>query len=342
MQLEDEYMITIAEIKDVHLEISSLCNARCPICPRNFKGYPYNDGYIEKNLSFNESKKIFTPTFLKQLRSIRVNGNFGDIVMNPESLDILEYFKKENSFLKITVSTNGSARDKNFWKRLAQLAEIDFCLDGLEDTHTIYRQNTNWKTIIKNAQIVIENKGIANWKFIKFDHNAHQIDECKKLSEELGFSQFKLTDHGRNSGPAYDTYGNLVNILGNYNGETSFPILFHKKKTDLVLLEDIIHGKTPKKNIICQTKKFKSIYISSTGDVYPCCWLGFNPKSFGHGEYHEAVNEQIKKLLPNSNNALESSLEECINWFNKVQQSWNFPTYTDGRLVICDDVCGLN
>ena len=334
-------MIDYKNIKSVHLEISSLCNARCPLCPRNFRGYNYNDGYIERNLTLDDVKKIFHVTFLKQLSQIRINGNFGDIVMNPEGPEIVEYFKSANSKLQITISTNGSGRSKNFWHRLAENAEIDFCLDGLEDTHTLYRQNTDWKTIIKNAQHVIKNNGVANWKFILFDHNKHQVEEAKKLAMDLGFRQFKLIDDGRNAGPVFDNKGNLFHVIGNYKGETSFPILFHKKKTDIVLVEDIIENRMPKSSIRCDTKTNSEIYITSTGEVYPCCFTGFSPRTYGHGEYHEAINQQIKDLLPKTNNALENSLEDCVSWFNKIQDSWKIQSYEGGRLVVCDDNCGF-
>lgn len=333
-------MITYENIRQVHLEISSLCNARCPLCPRNFKGYPYNDGYLERNLTLKDVKTIFNLNFLNQLDTIRINGNFGDIVMNPEGPEIVEYFKSKNSNLHITISTNGSARSADFWKKLAPLAEIDFCLDGLKDTHTLYRQNTDWDTVIKNACTVIENNGSANWKFIVFDHNKHQLDVARDLSIRLGFKNFKVVDHGRNSGPVYDSNGNLVHVMGHYKGETSFPILFHKKKTDLVLLEDIIKNKKPKNKVHCQTKIFSEIYISSSGEVYPCCFTGFSPRTFGHGEYHQAANSQIKKLLPFNNNLLQTSLQECISWFNKIEESWKLDTYEEGRIVICDDFCG--
>ena len=53
-------MILYNDIKDVHLEISSLCNASCPWCPRTFWGYPYNGGYPEVNLTLDHAKKILT------------------------------------------------------------------------------------------------------------------------------------------------------------------------------------------------------------------------------------------------------------------------------------------
>jgi sulfatase maturation enzyme AslB (radical SAM superfamily) len=111
--------------------------------------------------------------------------------MNPEGPDIVEYFFSVNPNLKITISTNGGARDQKFWSRLAQTpAIIQFCIDGLADTHHLYRQNTSYKTVIKNANTVIRNGGHAVWKMIQFDHNQHQIEQCRELSKQLGFKNF--------------------------------------------------------------------------------------------------------------------------------------------------------
>lgn len=333
-------MISYSDIRDVHLEISSRCNASCPLCPRNFNGYPHNDGYPELSMTLENAKHIFNPEFISQLTTLRINGNYGDIVMNHEAVDIIKYFRVSNSNLKISISTNGSARNKIFWSSLAKLnVEVSFCLDGLEDTHSLYRQNTSWNTVIKNAVTFINSGGHATWKFIQFDHNIHQIDQCKALSHQLKFKHFQLVDHGRNLGPVFDKNGKHTHNIGNYQGLTEFPILFNKKKTDLVLLEDIIPGKIPKNTINCKTKLKKSIYIAANGEVYPCCWTGFYPRTFGHGQYHQAVNAQLKPLMK-PNNAIERPLEECIIWFDSIQNLWNAKTYEHGRLVVCDDACG--
>jgi MoaA/NifB/PqqE/SkfB family radical SAM enzyme len=142
-------------------------------------------------------------------------------------------------------------------------------------------------------------------------------------------------------GPVFDKHGNLQHVLGDYQGEKSFEILFHKKRTDMVLLEDIVPYVTQHSEINCYTKQARSIYISSTGDVYPCCFTGFNPKTYGKGEYHEAVNAQLAPLIKN-NNVLEHSLQECIQWFNKVEESWAKDSFEEGRLVCCNDNCGFD
>jgi hypothetical protein len=115
-------------------------------------------------------------------------------------------------------------------------------------------------------------------------------------------------------------------------------VLFHSRKNDEVLLEDIVPGRQVK-DIKCAVQKSKSVYISSVGDVYPCCFLGFSPKTYGHGNYHQAANAQFKNLIKN-NNALENTLEKCLEWFSEIENSWKIPTFEQGRLVICNDVCG--
>ena len=83
-------MLSLSNIKHLHMEFSTICNARCPLCPRNLFGYPINHGYKETNLSLELVKKSFHPIFVKQLTNLQVNGNFGDFVSNPESLTIVK------------------------------------------------------------------------------------------------------------------------------------------------------------------------------------------------------------------------------------------------------------
>lgn len=331
-------MYSVTDIRHLHLEISSRCNAACPLCPRNLYGYPYNDGYVEHDMTLAEAQTIFSPQFIAQLDEIYINGNFGDAVMNDQTLDIVSWFLDCSPTLLVTISTNGGARNSTFWKSLAKLgARVSFCIDGLEDTHSLYRQNTMYSTVIKNAKTFIEAGGHAVWKMIAFDYNLHQRSQARKISQDLGFAKFQLVDHGRNTAPVFDKIGNLIHTLGAPK-ETNFQKIFWSRTTDEVLLEDIVLERTPKV-IDCQVKKQKSIYVSSMGEVSPCCFLGFSPQTYGHGNYHQAANHQIRHMIK-KNNALHHSLEQCIEWFNSIEESWKQSTFEQGRLVICNDVCG--
>ena len=107
------------------------------------------------------------------------------------------------------------------------------------------------------------------------------------------------------------------------------------------MLEDIVQDRTPCSSVTCNAVTSRSIYISATGDVSPCCWTGFYPHTYGHGQYHQAANAQLTPLIA-ENNALEYPLTHCVEWFANIKQQWAKSTYELGRLVICDDNCGTH
>src|SRR5210317_850320 len=108
-------MISYNDIKHVELELSSYCNANCPLCPRNLFGYTYNTGYTAKHLTLAEVKQILEPEFILQLDKVTFEGNYGDPLMNPELLDIVNYINKP-----IELFTNASMQTKTFWQKLAK------------------------------------------------------------------------------------------------------------------------------------------------------------------------------------------------------------------------------
>ena len=334
---------SIDQVKHVHLEISSLCNAACPLCPRNLQGYPYNAGYKEHNMTLAEAQKIFTIDFIKQITVLIINGNFGDAVMNPDTVSIVNYFKQYNPALHINISTNGGARDAKFWRELAKPGiEVSFCIDGIDDyTHGLYRRNTLYTTVMRNAGTFIAAGGHANWKMIKFQHNQHQHQEARQISIDRGFRNFSLVYDGRDSGPVYNNNGDFAYLIGPDKIDwTPQPrieqVIEHNRKTDAriqwVQKEEI-------KDIHCEVSKSKSIYVSSTGDIFPCCYMGFNPAEYRNNSDHGYAMEQIG-LIISKNNALEHDLATCIEWFDQIEASWNKDSFENGRLLTCNQTCG--
>lgn len=329
----------------LHLEISSLCNAECPLCPRNFHGFTFNAGYIEHNMTLAECQQLFPAEFVKQLTEVLLNGNFGDMLMNPEAADIVEYFRSVNPDLAIKINTNGGARNAEFWTRLAKTrAVVHFCLDGLEDTHSIYRRNTVYATVLKNAQTFIQAGGRAVWRMIRFDHNQHQIDLARKLSRELRFGNFMLVDQGRNTGPVFNNKKELVYVLGNYTGETDLD----KKLNHIIKMQsdtgindiDFKNFGPAADKIICQAIPERSIYVNSLGEVYPCCWIGMNPLTYGRGNlWQYYANKQVAPLIKD-NQALVVGLEQATAWFDQVEQSWERASFAEGKLLTCSNQCG--
>lgn len=177
--------------------------------------------------------------------------------------------------------------------------------------------------------------GYAIWKMIPFDHNKHQIDDCRALAKELGFFQFKLNDQGRDKGPVYDRKGNLTHIIGD-------PWIKEQKIDNVISIheKDIITKIPPVETLgtpSCETKNKNTVYISAEGKLYPCCYLGFSPSTYNFF-FNSFVNRQIKGYQKN-NDLHVNTLEEAFAWFSDVEESWKKPDYTVGRLLQCDLKC---
>jgi MoaA/NifB/PqqE/SkfB family radical SAM enzyme len=330
-------MLKYNDISSVHLEISTRCNAACPECPRNFRGVDVIDSYPICDMSLEQAKKIFPPSFLKQLNHILINGNYGDFITARDGLEIVEYFTDVNPNLTIEISTNASGRP-NIWSRLGELnTRVHFRLDGLKDTHHLYRQYTDFDLIMENASKFIAAGGYAIWAFIPFVHNEHQIDQARELSKQLGFREFHIVDAGRNVGPVFTRDGNYSHSLGNYTGSKNFDELFtfhlhYVDKPEITILQT----EHANRKIDCYAKKQKEIYITANGEVYPCCWLGFYPMQ----ETGNPSNMQLRPIIKN-NNALEHSIEHAVEWFNEIEQSWNLDSVAQGKIYTCNETCGI-
>ena len=331
-------MLKLDQITVVQIELTTRCNARCPMCMRNYRGLDYNSGYPDTELTIDNIRHIFYPKLLAQLKQnlnygINFNGNLGDFCNARDSVEIVEYFVSAG--VKININTNGSARNPAWWQRLALPGvHIGFAIDGLEDTHHLYRQDTDWYRVIQNARAFISAGGSATWRFVPFDHNRHQEAECRRLSQEWGFVEFKNIHAGRDTGPVYSRTGEFVHWLG-------------KPRDDIPPIKDMLHSHntwfdaktikiakdTAELNLKCVHIVNKEIYLAADGTVYPCCYLGFYP-----GQMNHAGNEELKHLIK-ENNALEYDLEHCLAWFDRVQETWSQPSIATGRTYACVSSC---
>ena len=121
--------------------------------------------------------------------------------MHPDFLDILQDFRNKNPTLWLYVHTNGGIHNESYWQEIATImnghGQIDFGFDGLEDTLHLYRRNVKYEVAMRNARAYIKAGGRAQWNFIVFKHNEHQIEQARKLSKEYGFFNFLARKTGR-------------------------------------------------------------------------------------------------------------------------------------------------
>jgi len=335
-------MLKLNEIRTVHVELTTRCNARCPMCMRNYRGYDHNSGYPDTELSFEQFQHIFTPDFLKQLtgnqftQGVNFNGNLGDFALARDGAEIVEYVVANN--ITVNINTNGSLRSPAWWARMALPGvQIGFALDGLADTHGLYRQDTDWNRVIENAQAYIDAGGRAIWRFVPFEHNRHQEAECRALAEKMGFWKFANIHDGRDTGPVFSRAGKYSHYLGNNEHPNNVPLIKNLLEGHIQWFEvskNNIPQDKPDIEYFCRHLKNKEIYIAADGSVYPCCFTGFYPK-----QMHHAGNTQLKDLVQ-ENNALEYDLAHCLEWFGRVDETWSKPSIAEGRLYTCVTSCG--
>ena len=279
-----------AQVKKLHLEISALCNAVCPQCAR----YPTASYYEHPNIkntdvwTIDQVQRRLPASDLKNIEYFLINGTMGDFITNKHALSIVQYLHDAAPKSSKLINTNGSARQSRWWEELAYIPRltVNFAIDGLEDTHHLYRRNTNWQTIIDNARTFIRQGGSADWTMTIFEHNQHQVDDCRRLASELGFKNFWARHTDRTSVPARDRSGNTTHWI---RPATNSPMTIKEiseedmqskehrliNRPDLFRTKNQIHNNIPLPSLdACDSLRERSIYIGANWVVTPCCFLG--------------------------------------------------------------------
>lgn len=154
-----------------------------------------------RHLSRQVIDRAFDPATVSRLHQIFFCGSYGDPIMHPEFADIVGDFREKNPQLWIYAHSNGGVHDDAWWQDLAGMigshGAVDFGIDGLADTLHLYRRNVEFTRVINNAQAFIRAGGRAQWTFIVFEHNQHQVEQARQLAQDLGFHRILFRSTGR-------------------------------------------------------------------------------------------------------------------------------------------------
>ena len=281
-------------IKWLHVEPTTRCNAWCPSCPRNNSGYGLSKNVMLQDLDPTRLKKIIDS--LPNLEHVIFCGNLGDPCASKLIDQQLEIIYEKKIYLQL--QTNGSLRSKKWWQQLGKKfkgnSEVWFALDGLEDTHSYYRQGTNFNKILENATAFIDAGGRAVWQFIPFKHNEHQIKDCLKLSQKLGFNEFRLIKDARYNKVNYHfRTGKKIKIE-----PWSKHLETWKRHRNGLLntIQDPKYKKTKVEKNNCVHLSMPSIFLNAYGVLAPCCMIGVRNGKLEN--YNIQKNFDEKKWVP--------------------------------------------
>jgi len=286
-----EPLYEFADLRAVHLELTTQCNAACPQCARSDRGGPPNPLLAQSHaeLSLADIKMMLPPQVLQQLKKVYLCGNYGDPAVARDCLEVLQYFREERPGLKAGLFTNGGVRSPSWWAQLGRIMQprgkafVRFAIDGDKDTNALYRQNVVWERLMDNVKAFIGAGGVAEWDFIVFEHNEHIVEKMRELSQELGFVKFNAKRTARflnrkqggmlEHTPVKDAAGNVVRHLKpprNREWQNEAVVADVQRAIQSYGSIDAYYDQT---EVSCKVAQEREVYISAQGLAFPCCWL---------------------------------------------------------------------
>ena len=337
-------MFKYENITRVEVELTTICQAACPQCPRNMYGGKVIDNLPIQSWTIDQFMTVFTADVLHHIKMIYFCGTYGDPLACKDLVSICEYTKQVAPDIRIGLHTNGGLSSPDVFAKLANYTDvIVFGIDGLEDTNHVYRRNVQWHKVIENAKSFIDAGGCAEWDFIVFKHNQHQIEQAKKISKQLGFKKLNIKKTSR----FFNKHHELVNEVQVQNTQGDYEYSIYPP-TDTQYLNSGLNAwqelnvEDYLKNtcITCHSMHNHWIYIDHAGNVFPCGWT--SDRMYGYeaqqNKDYVTIRDLMNKVGIENVNVHSNSFKNIVNgpWLKVIHDSWT----NENRLERCAVMCG--
>jgi MoaA/NifB/PqqE/SkfB family radical SAM enzyme len=356
------------------MELSTFCNARCPQCSRTeeLDNVKKKEWLPLTSVTIAKFKKWFPPKDLNNIKNYHFSGTYGDPGMCKDLYKIVSYIIDNSTTATISINTNGSMRDENFWwdigakgqKRLTMIFDVD----GInQEMHNFYRRGTTLSKVLNNMSAVLDTPAKVTVFTVLFKHNQNYLDDIRDMCNNLGeisrFDWVEGNNFDQSTYPFNDEDGNPLQLEQVTNDRPAFPV-YHFSKDAIDDSErpsrrvrDHRHHSSIKDytEIKCNAIERNNLKVSVDGVVTPCCHLSPSLERFSvYGVWQSSRNTRsddgwkfpispiIQEYNDNCNtyNLNNNSIFDIVNsqWFNKsLPESWNdLKTSCFG----CRKVCG--
>jgi MoaA/NifB/PqqE/SkfB family radical SAM enzyme len=331
-------------VDEIDIEHSSACNAACPQCTREFTPGDYS--WFKQTWLPNEFYKDRIPQHVyDSLKNIYFSGMVGDPCTAPNFLEVCSIIRSKAPHVYITISTNGGMKGPKFWAELANIlgdqGTVKFAIDGLADTNHIYRVNVKWDKVMANVAAYRNAGGKADWQYIVFKHNEHQVKEAEAFAKSLGFEHFifkrsnkflvddlfELTNQG----------GNGVRIEHPTQEEYVHPLIFQKDRVSRVNEALKITEPSP---IKCEAQQRRACYVSAEGYLFPCVYTATSIHLYKFKPLPDSFLKLWEEHGGDKINLLNTSWDDVLNseFLRLLESGWD-KTYKEGRVAACGLFC---
>lgn len=332
-------MIDKKNIRLVHVEASSRCNSHCPMCSRYTADGFVQPGLVEGDLEEAAFYKLFTPEFTSQLEHVYFSGVYGDPCLNKKLPEFVKYLV-DNGCGSVSIDTNGGYRNEEWWAELSHSkVQINFALDGASnETLNKYRIGVVYDKVLANLKAYLNAGGNAQWNFIVFKHNEHEVETARELAKQLGADfRIKVTQKFRRHKDHKVMKGGLhIDTLfppitqefrhSNVGGYPHMPISVFK--FDLTKYKD-----SKQTEVNCKSLERKEVFLTASGLLLPCCYLGtYTHDSPGAFQFNEEYSMDEFNLNL-------KSVDAILDTLTTVSARWG-KTVQEGNLITCLHTCG--
>lgn len=277
-------MLTLPIIEDVELELTTACNADCPLCYRNYKAFKEHYPSPKTRPLSDILQQLDT---YHDLKWVRLVGSVSEPTLYKHFFDLVQYIKGRG--ICIEICTNGDTHDPEWWTKLATLMNsndrVYFTICGsTQEIHEYYRKNTQLSRILTNARAFRSEHKNDYAQCIRFDYNSADFDgdAFKQMVSE--FSNVYWTETFLNKQPV--VYVDVSRIKGLQPNPAKVKDYLMMNKFAEVKFASAVRGRAN-----CMSWEKRSQQIDVNGNVYPCyLFLEASKGELWDGDYDKILN----------------------------------------------------
>jgi MoaA/NifB/PqqE/SkfB family radical SAM enzyme len=265
----------------IRLDLSTHCQLKCPSCPTA-------QGKIKEQLgsgfvSLENFQKIVDQNH--QISHIELS-NWGEVLLNPELPQILEYAYQNNVIITIMNGANLNTAKPEALESLVKykVRQITCSIDGAsQETYSQYRIGGNFDKVIENIQLINHYKSIYKtefpillWQFVAFGHNEHEISQAKEMAKNLKMEFYVKLSWDEDISPLQNPDQVREKVNSKVATQSEF---LEKNKRDYM------------NQYFCK-QMFQSPQINWDGRILGCCINSW-------GDYGNAFDDKLSNVLNN-------------------------------------------
>jgi len=179
----------------LRIEATTSCQLACPSCPTA-------RGIIKSDLGTGFLRVATLRDILDQAPEVQhvELSNYGELFLNPELVELLIEAHRRGVALTANNGVNFNHAPRHV---LEALVEYEFrslvcSIDGTtQESDAAYRRGGNLANVLANIRLLNQLKAARSavypalrWQFVVFGHNEHQLEDAKRMAEELGMQLF--------------------------------------------------------------------------------------------------------------------------------------------------------